>query len=101
MEFLRITAANGTARWVPKENVVRVLTGADTLSAATSYGSGRISRGLITEVAYTDDDGVGGARITVVAAVPAYTAGGILYEVGCLSPDGAFAAIMSNRTVNY
>jgi hypothetical protein len=101
MQFLRITAADGTRQWIPMENVVRVETAADAVGASTAYAAGRLQRGLITEIAYLSGAAATEPTITEVAAIPAYTAGGILYEIGCHSVDGAFVAILSNRAVNY
>jgi hypothetical protein len=100
MEFLRITAAAGGRTWIPKDALVQVTTAADAVGATTAYASGRIARGKITGVKYLDGAAAAAPTI-VVAVVAAFDGTNDLYEVGCISPDGAFVAVLSNRTVNY
>lgn len=95
MEFLKITAADGTKQLIPDNYVVKVTTAADTFDAGSSYRAPNVVRGKITEVKYYD-----GANATagalVVTAVSAYVPGGIKYEYGHQSVDGAFSAYLSN-----
>jgi len=83
MYFLRIT--NGTKKHVPMEMVVSVTTAADV----------GLVRGKITAVKYMD--GAAAAVVTVTSdTVAAYNGANALYEVGCLTIDGAFTTHMSN-----
>jgi len=95
MEFLRITAADGTRQYIPDNYVVNIATSADTVDAGSDYRSPNVIRGKITQVKYYD-----GANTTagalVVTAVSPYAAGGILYSYGCFTVDGAFLAALSN-----
>ena len=100
MKFLRITAADNTRTYIPDNYVVKLSIGADTKSAATAYGTGRITRGKIVGVSYLD--GISGSQpsIVVVTGIPVYTTGGILYEYGCFTKDGAFVAVLSNAVLS-
>jgi len=96
MEFLRITATDGTKQYIPDNYVVKVIVSADTLDAGSDYAAPKvISRGKITSVSYYD-----GANTTagalVVAAVTAYNGANALYEYGCFTIDGAFSTAMRN-----
>ncbi len=95
MIFLRITAADGTRQYIPDNYVVKITTAADTRDAGTAYRAANILRGKITEVKYYDGaNGTAGAL--VVTAVSSYVTGGILYEYGSITVDGAFSQMMSN-----
>lgn len=96
MEFLRITATDGTKQYIPDNYVVKVVVSADTLDAGSDYAAPKVtSRGKITSVSYYDGaNGTAGAL--VVATVAAYTGGNALYEYGAFSFDGAFSAAMRN-----
>jgi len=95
MEFLRITATDGTRQYIPDNYVVKVVTAADTLDAGSNYSAPKVIRGKITSVTYYD-----GANTTagalVVATVAAYTGSNTQYQYGCYTIDGAFSAAMSN-----
>ena len=95
MEFLRITAANGTRQYIPDNYVVNISTTAETLDAGSNYSAPKVIRGIINQVKYYD-----GANATagalVVTSVSPYAAGGILYEYGCFTVDGAFIDALSN-----
>lgn len=90
MEFLRITATNGTKKYIPDNYVVSITTAADTLDAGSNYRAPNVVRGRITEVKYTD-----GTTVTT-DTVAAYTGANALYEYGCYTVDGAFVAAMKN-----
>jgi hypothetical protein len=90
MKFLKITAANGTQDYVPDNSVISIKTAADTLDAGSDYSAPKVIRGRITEVVYY----VGSVVTTVVVA--ARTTGGVVYEYGCKTNDGAFSVVMSN-----
>ena len=95
MEFLRITATNGTRQYIPDNHVVNVATSADTLDAGSDYAAPKVIRGKITQVKYYD--GINGDPATlVVAATPAYTGANTKYEYGCFTNDGAFSNYMTN-----
>jgi len=95
MEFLRITAEDGTRQYIPDNYVANIATTADSLDAGSNYRAPNVVRGRISQVKYYD-----GANATagalVVTAVSAYTTGGILYEYGCFTIDGAFSAALRN-----
>lgn len=95
MEFLRITAPDGTRQYIPDNYVVNIATTADSLDAGSDYRAPNVQRGRISQVKYYD-----GANATagalVVVAVSAYVTGGTLYEYGCFTIDGAFSAALRN-----
>jgi len=95
MEFLRITATDGTRQYIPDNYVVNIATTADALDAGSNYRAPNVTRGRISQVKYYD-----GANTTagalVVTSVSAYAAGGILYEYGCFTIDGGFSAALKN-----
>lgn len=90
MEFLRITATDGTKKYIPDNYVVSITTAADTLDAGSDYRAPNVVRGRITEAKYTD-----GTTVTT-DTVAAYTGANALYEYGCYTVDGAFVAAMKN-----
>jgi hypothetical protein len=100
MDFLRITATNGTRTMIPKDALIQVTTAADATGAVTDNASGRVTRGIITGLKYLDGAAAASPTIVVVV-VAAYAGNNDLYELGCLSPDGAFQTTLSNRVVNY
>jgi len=95
MEFLRITATDGTKQYIPDNYVVKITTAADTQDAGSNYSAPKVIRGRITGVTYYD-----GANATagalVVTAVGAYDGTNARYQYGCFTVDGAFVATMSN-----
>jgi len=95
MEFLRITAADGTRQYIPDNYVVNIATTADTQDAGSNYSAPKVVRGRISQVKYYDG-AVSTAGALVVTAVSEYTTGGILYEYGCFTIDGAFSAALKN-----
>ena len=96
MEFLRITAPDGTRQYIPDNYVVNIATSADTTDAGSDYRAPNVIRGKITGVKYYDGaNGTAGALVAVTS-IPAYTTGGTLYSYGCFTIDGAFAAALSN-----
>ena len=90
MEFLRITATDGTKKYIPDNYVVSITTSADTLDGGSDYRAPNVVRGKITEAKYTD-----GATVTT-DTVAAYNGANALYEYGCYTVDGAFVAAMKN-----
>lgn len=90
MEFLRITATDGTKKYIPDNYVVSITTSADTLDGGSDYRAPNVVRGRITEAKYTD-----GATVTT-DTVAAYNGANALYEYGCYTVDGAFVAAMKN-----
>jgi len=95
MEMLKITATDGTQKYVPDNYVVSVNTAADTLDAGSDYSAPKVIRGRITGVTYYDGaNATAGALVVVV--VPAKGAGVATYEYGCKTIDGAFSVAMSN-----
>ena len=81
MEFLRITATDGTRQYIPDNYVANIATTADALDAGSDYRAPNVTRGRISQVKYYDGaNGTAGAL--VVTAVSAYASGGILYEYG-------------------
>jgi len=95
MEFLRITASDGTRKYVPDNYVAQISTAADTADAGSNYAAPKVIRGRITGVKYYDGL-VSTVGALVVDTVSAYAAGGTLYEYGCFTVDGAFVATMRN-----
>jgi hypothetical protein len=93
MKFLRITAVNGTRTYVAEAHIVTISTTADTQDTGSAYSAPKVVRGRISEVKY-QNGGSGGSVVTT--AVSAYATGGILYEYGCFTVDGAFVAALSN-----
>ena len=95
MEFLRITATDGTRQYIPDNYVVNIATSADTFDAGSNYAAPKVIRGKITQVKYYD-----GANATagalVVATVAAWNGSNTKYEYGCFTVDGAFSAAMTN-----
>ena len=95
MEFLRITATDGTRQYIPDNYVVKVATSADSADAGSDYAAPKVIRGKITSVTYYDGaNGTAGAL--VVTSVSPYAAGGIKYEYGFFTIDGSFSAALSN-----
>jgi len=95
MEFLRITAPDGTRQYIPDNYVANIATSADTLDAGSAYRAPNVVRGRITQVKYYDGLAATAGALVVVT-VPAYVAGGTLYSYGCFTVDGAFLAALSN-----
>jgi len=95
MEFLRITATDGTRQYIPDNHVVNVATSADTLDAGSNYRAPNVIRGKITQVKYYDGANATAGAI-VVAATPAFTGANTKYEYGCFTVDGAFSTAMTN-----
>jgi len=95
MEFLRITATNGTRTYIPDNYVVKVVASADTLDAGSDYRAPNVVRGIITSVSYYDGANATAGAI-VVAAVTAYNGANTLYEYGCFTVDGAFSTALRN-----
>ena len=52
MEFLRITATDGTKKYIPDNYVVSITTSADTLDGGSDYRAPNVVRGRITNVKY-------------------------------------------------
>jgi len=96
MNFLRITASNGIKTMIPEGGVVQITTAADTVGAATDNASGHVTRGLITAVKYNDAATAVAQTVVIVTGIVAFTTGGVLYEFGTQSTDGAFNAVLSN-----
>jgi len=95
MEFLRITAIDGTRKYIPDNYVVQIGTTADSLDAGSDYRAPNVVRGRINQVKYYDGaDTTAGA--IVVTTVSAYTPGSIKYEYGCFTIDGSFSSALSN-----
>lgn len=96
MEFLRITAPDGTRQYIPDNYVVNISTSAETQDAGSNYSAPKVIRGKITGVKYYDGaNGTAGALV-VVTGISAYTTGGTLYQYGCFTVDGAFVTALSN-----
>jgi hypothetical protein len=95
MEFLRITATDGTKQYIPDNYVVKIVTAADTNDAGSNYSAPKVLRGRITSVSYYDGTN-GTAGALVVATVAAYDGTNAKYQYGCFTVDGAFVAAMSN-----
>ena len=95
MEFLRITAIDGTRKYIPDNYVVQVSTTADTLDAGSDYRAPNVVRGRISQVKYYDGANTEAGAITVTS-VSAYAPGAIKYEYGCFTIDGAFSAALTN-----
>lgn len=96
MEFLRITAADGTRTYIPDNYVAQITTTADTLDAGSNYRAPNVVRGRINGVKYYDGANATAGALVVVAGIAAYTTGGVLYEYGCFTVDGAFVAALRN-----
>ena len=96
MEFLRITAPDGTRQYIPDNYVVNIATSADTTDAGSDYRAPNVIRGKITGVKYYDGaNGTAGALV-VTTGIAAYTGANTLYEFGCFTVDGAFVAALTN-----
>jgi hypothetical protein len=93
MEFLKITATDGTMQYIPDNYVVQIKVGADVFDAGSVNRAPMIKRGKITEVKYTD-----GTTITT-EVVAAFNGTNKEYEYGCLTVDGAFQTSLSNYTL--
>ena len=96
MIFLRITAADGTRVYTPDNYVLNVSTTTDSLDAGSNYRAPNVIRGRISNVKYYDGANATAGAI-VATAVSQYTTGGILYEYGMITPDGAFVELLSNK----
>jgi len=96
MEFLRITAPDGTRQYIPDNYVVNVAASADTVDAGSDYRAPNVIRGKITGVKYYDGANATAGALVVVTGIPAYAAGGTLYSYGCFTVDGSFSAALSN-----
>jgi len=95
MDFLRITATDGTRQYIPGEYVVNLATTADGSDTASDYSSAKVTRGRISQIKYYDGANTTAGAI-VVTSVSAYASGGTLYEYGCLTNDGAFSVYLRN-----
>lgn len=95
MEFLRITATDGTRTYIPDNYVVNVSTSADTLDAGSDYRAPNVIRGKITQVKYYDGANTTAGAI-VVATVAAFNGSNTKYEYGCHTVDGSFSAALTN-----
>lgn len=95
MMFLRITAADGTRVLVPDNYILQISMTANTTDAGSAYRAPNVVRGRISQVKYYDGANTTAGAI-VVTAVSAYVAGGILYEYGSVTVDGAFTQMLSN-----
>jgi len=95
MHFLKITAANGTKQYIPDNYVLKITTAADTQDTGSSYRSPNVVRGRIIEVKYYDGVTTTSGAI-VVNTVAAYAPGGVKYQYGEQTVDGAFNEIFSN-----
>jgi len=95
MEFLKITAIDGTITYIPDNYVVHVHATADTVDAGSNYSAPKVVRGRIYETSYGIVTGTVFSWVTV-ASIPAYTGANIHYEYGEKTFDGAFNAAMSN-----
>jgi hypothetical protein len=95
MEFLRITATDGTRKYIPDNYVAQIGVSADTNDAGSNYSAPKVIRGKITSCKYYDGL-VSTAGALVVDTVAAYTGANTLYEYGCFTVDGAFVATMRN-----
>lgn len=91
MEFLRITASDGTRKYIPDNYVVQISVAADTGTTASNYAASTVVRGKITGCKYYDGSGGGGGSLTVVTDVSTAK-----YEYGCFTADGAFVTALSN-----
>lgn len=101
MQFLRITTSAGLQTLIPMKYVLQVSLAADATGATSAYGSGRITRGRITDIKHLDGIAAAAPSITVIAAIPAWTAANTLYELIDLGVDGAAVVLASNRSVNF
>jgi len=95
MEFLRITATDGTRKYIPDNYVAQISTAADTQDAGSNYSAPKVIRGKITGAKYYDGL-VSTAGALVVDTVAAYDGTNARYQYGCFTVDGAFIATMSN-----
>lgn len=95
MEFLRITAPDGTRKYIPDNYVVQIDTTADTLDAGSEYRAPNVVRGRISLVKYYDGGNTEPGVITV-ASVGAYDGTNNRYEYGCFTVDSAFVAALTN-----
>jgi hypothetical protein len=82
LEGLKITATDGTATFVPSNDVQHVKTAAPT-------GNSPFVQGKITEVKYN-------AGATTVPAIAAWNGANILYEYGGYDHSGIFVRALSN-----
>jgi len=95
MDFLRITAVDGTRQYISESYVLSIGTTADGADAGSNYSAPKVTRGRINQVKYYDGANTTAGAI-VVASVSAYASGGTLYEYGCLTNDGAFSVYLRN-----
>lgn len=95
MEFLRITATDGTRQYIPDNYVVNIATSADTLDSGSNYSAPKVIRGKITQVKYYDGANTTAGAI-VVASVAAWNGSNTKYEYGCFTIDGGFSTAMTN-----
>ena len=96
MEFLRITAPDGTRQYIPDNYVVNISTSADSLDSGSNYRAPNVVRGKITGVKYYDGANATAGALVVVSGISAYATGGVLYEYGCFTVDGAFVSALKN-----
>jgi len=95
MEFLRVTATDGTRTYIPDNYVAHVHVTADTLDAGSDYSAPKVIRGRIYEVSYAVVTGTVFSWVTA-ASIPAYNGANILYEYGEYTFDGAFSTALRN-----
>lgn len=55
MKFLRITATDGTRKWITPDYLQSVSTAADTLDAGSNYSAPKVIRGKISGLQYKDN----------------------------------------------
>jgi hypothetical protein len=96
MEFLRITAVNGTHTYIPDNYVANITVSADTQDAGSDYRAPNVIRGKITGVKYYDGaNGTAGALV-VVTSIAAFNGTNTRYAYGCFTVDGAFVSALVN-----
>ena len=95
MEFLRITAADGTRKYIPDNYVMQISVSAEAKDTGSGYRAPNVVRGKITEVKYYDGANATAGAIVVTAVIP-WVTGGIKYEYGCHTFDGAFSVVITN-----
>ena len=91
MEFLKITATNGTSQLIPDNAILNI--GVDAPTAPVSPSQPYIT-GRITSVKYQSVN-TGALGVTEVT-VTAYTGSNVKYEYGCLLPSGQFNPYLKN-----
>lgn len=97
MDFLRITAANGTQTLIPLAQTLQAVLSVMEVTPSIDLASGRLVWGRITDLKYLDGAAAAAPTITVLSSIPLWDGSNNLYEIITLSSRGAALVHVDNR----